>query len=74
MHHLGAVDEIAVLRLPDHEPARLLDVVAELEPDGRELGERTVVNLEGGAGVRQGLERNERAVRFRRRETRRDDG
>ena len=32
-HHLRAVDEVAVLRFPDHEPRRLLDVVAVLEAD-----------------------------------------
>ncbi len=38
--HLRAVDEVAVLRLPDHQPLGLLDVVAELEADGRVLGQR----------------------------------
>ena len=32
-HHLRAVDEVAVLRFPDHQPRRLLDVVAVLEAD-----------------------------------------
>src|SRR4029079_6460314 len=45
-HRLGAVDEIAVLRFPDDQPPRLLDVVAVLEADERVLGEWTVVNLE----------------------------
>ncbi len=45
-HHLRAVDEVAVLAFPHDEAARLLDVVAEFEADGRVLGERAVVNLE----------------------------
>ena len=42
---LRAVDEVAVLRFPDHQAARLLDVVAELEADGGVLGQRAVVDL-----------------------------
>ena len=57
-HHLRAVDEVAVLRLPDHEPRRLLDVVAVLEPDDRVLGERAVVDLERGPRLRQRLQRH----------------
>ena len=45
-HHLRAVDEVAVLRFPDHEAPRLLHVVAELEADRRVLAERAVVDLE----------------------------
>ena len=57
-HHLGAVDEIAVLRFPDDQPRRLLDVVAVLEPDDRVFGERAVVDLERGARLRQRLQRH----------------
>ena len=45
-HDLRAVDEVAVLRFPQHEPPRLLDVVAELEAERGVLGERAVVDLE----------------------------
>ena len=57
-HDLRAVDEVAVLRFPDHEPRRLLDVVAVLESDDGVLGERAVVDLEGGARLRQRLQRH----------------
>src|SRR5204863_746208 len=51
--HLRAVDEVAVLRLPDHQPRRLLHVVAVLEPQRRILRERAVVHLEAGARLRE---------------------
>ncbi len=57
-HDLRAVDEVAVLRFPDHEPRRLLDVVAVLESDDGVLGEGAVVDLEGGARLRQRLQRH----------------
>ena len=58
-HHLRAVDEIAVLRLPNHQPPRLLHVVAELEADRGVLAEGTVVDLERGARLREFLQRNQ---------------
>ena len=73
-HHLGAVDEIAVLRFPDHEAPRLLHVVAELEADGRVLAERAVVDLERRARLRKLLERDQLRCRYRRRERRRGGG
>jgi hypothetical protein len=48
---LGAVDEVAVLRFPEHQMRRLLNVVPEFEADGAVLAERGVVNLERCAGV-----------------------
>ena len=57
-HHLRAVDEIPVLRFPDHQPARRLQVVAELEADRRALGQRAVVDLERRPGLRQPLQRD----------------
>ena len=58
-HHLRAVDEVAVLRFPDHQAPRLLHVVAELEADGRVLGERAVVKLERRARLRKLLQRHQ---------------
>jgi len=58
-HRLRAVDEVAVLRFPDHEPGRFLDVVAELVADQRVLGERTVDDFERGARLRHVLQRHE---------------
>ena len=55
---LGAVHEVAVLRLPQHERLRRRDRVAVLEAEGRVLAERRVVDLEGGCGLRQVLERH----------------
>ena len=62
-HHLRAVDEVAVLRFPDDQPRRLLDVVAVLEADHRVLGQRAVVDLEGGLRLRQRLQRHVDASR-----------
>ena len=59
---LRAVDEVAVLRLPDHQARRLLHVVAVLEAEDRILGERAVVDLEGRARLRQGLQRHVRTA------------
>ncbi len=56
---MSAVDEITVLRFPDHEPVRLLNVVAEFESDGGILAERTVVELERCAGLWKFLQRNQ---------------
>ena len=58
-HHLGAVDEVAVLRFPDHQAPGVLHVVAELEADRRVLGQRAVVNLERRSRLRQLLQRHE---------------
>ena len=46
MIDLRAVDEVAELRLPEHERLRRGDRVAVLEADARVLGERRVVDLE----------------------------
>ena len=54
-----------VLRFPQHEPIRLLDVVAELEADRGVLGERAVVDLEGRGRARDGLQGNEPFARDR---------
>ncbi len=43
---LGAVDEVAELRLPQHQCIRALDRVPVLEAEGGELGERGVVDVE----------------------------
>ena len=52
-HDLGAVGEVAVLGLPEHQ--RLLGArrVAVLEAERRRLRERAVVQLEAGLGVAQ---------------------
>ena len=55
---LRAVDEVAVLRFPHHEPARLLQVVAELEADAGVLRERAVADLERGLRLAQLLKRH----------------
>ena len=44
-HHLGAVDEVAVLGFPDHQAGWFLDVVAVLEPNTA-FSEWAVVDLE----------------------------
>ena len=43
---LGAVDEVAVLRLPEHERVGRLDAVAVLEAERGVFRERDVVDLE----------------------------
>jgi len=63
-HDLRAVDEVAVLRLPDHEGVRRGAGVAVLEAERRVLGERRVVDLERGVGARQALDRNRRLARL----------
>ena len=45
---LGAVEEIAVLRFPQHERVRLLGRVAVLESHAGVFRERAVADLEGG--------------------------
>src|SRR5262249_2037351 len=58
-HHLRAVEEVTVLRLPDNEAVRLVDVVAKLEANGGVLRQRAVVNFERRPGSVKRLERNE---------------
>ena len=72
--HLRAVDEVAVLRFPDHEAIRFLHVVAELEADDSRFAERAVVDLERRVRLRERLERHEPACRSPRRERRHDAG
>ena len=59
---LGAVDEVAELRLPEHERLRRLLRVAVLEAHARDLAERRVVQLEGGLRARQVLDRRQRVA------------
>src|SRR5207342_1615777 len=47
---LGAVDEVAELRLPENERLRRRRGIAVLEADAGVLRERRVVDLEGRAG------------------------
>ena len=54
---LRAVDEVAELRLPEHERLGRGDRVAVLEADRRVLGERRVEHLERRAAVAQVLDR-----------------
>src|SRR5204863_9688557 len=54
---LGAVNEIAELRLPQHQRLGGLDAVAVLEREAGLLGERAVVELERGPGLRHPLDR-----------------
>src|SRR5262249_25170867 len=44
--HLGAVGEIAELRLPDHQRSRCVERVTELEAEHRRLREQAVIRLE----------------------------
>ena len=55
---LRAVDEVAVLRLPQHQPLRLLQVVAELEAEHGQFRQRAVVDLERRPRLRQPLQRH----------------
>ena len=57
---LGAVDEVAELRLPEDERVGRRDRVAVLEAETGVLGERRVVDLDRGAGVGQVLDRRVR--------------
>ena len=54
---LGPVREVAVLSLPADQRLRSLGAVAVLEPERRILRQRAVVQLEGGAGADQVLDR-----------------
>src|SRR5690606_33157012 len=58
-------EEVAVLRLPQHKPLRLLDVVAVLEAERRLLGERAIVDLEGRPRLWQRRQRRERLASLR---------
>ena len=58
--HLGAVDEVTELRLPEHERLRSLLAVAVFKAEAAELGEWAVVELETGARARQALHRADR--------------
>src|SRR5207237_10174941 len=55
--HLAAIREVAVLRLPQHQRVGRGGGVAVLEPQARELGERTVVQLERRPRARKVLNR-----------------
>ena len=44
--HLGGVDEVAELRLPQHQPVRAVEAVAVLEAQHAGLGQRAVVDLD----------------------------
>ena len=55
-NRLRAIDEVAVLRLPQHESLRLLEVVAELEANHGQLRQRAVVDLEGRLRLGQHLQ------------------
>ena len=55
---LRAVDEVAVLRFPHHQPAGFLQVVAEFEAHTCVLGQRAVANLERRGGQLQLLQRH----------------
>src|SRR5579859_242059 len=56
-HHLAGIGEIPELRLPEHQRARRMDAVAVLEGEDGGLRKRTVVDGEGGARLRQRLQR-----------------
>ena len=58
--HLGGVDEVAELRLPQHERLGGLLAVAVLEAHARELRERAVVQLQRRQRVGQALDRADR--------------
>ena len=62
-HDLGAVDEVAELRLPEDERVRRGDRVAVLEPERRVLRERRVVDLERRVRRREVLDRRVRLAR-----------
>ena len=67
---LRAVDEVAVLRFPQHQTRRLLQVVAELEADARVFGQRAVADFERRLCLRQRLQRECAPRRSPRRDTR----
>ncbi len=56
-HHLGAVDEIAILRFPEHQAAGGGDVVAILEAHRGGLRQWAIVDGEGRARLGEGLQR-----------------
>jgi hypothetical protein len=49
---LGIVDEVTILRFPDNQAFRLLDIVAILETQRRHFRKRAVVDFKGGVGLR----------------------
>ena len=62
-HDLRAVDEVAELRLPEHERLRRGDRVPVLEAEAGELRERRVRDLERRGGAVQVLHRHVRRAR-----------
>src|SRR4029079_17161807 len=56
---LRPVDEVAVLRFPEHEVRWFLDVVAELEADGAVLTQRAVMDFERRVRMGERLQRDE---------------
>src|SRR5947207_3137154 len=62
---LGAVHEVAELRLPEHERVRHRRRIAVLEADSRELRERRVADLEGRLRLVQMLDRSVALARVR---------
>ena len=64
-NRLRAVDEVAILRFPQHESPRFLQVVAEFEADHGQLRQRAVVDLEGRLRLRQHLQRRVAVARDR---------
>ena len=60
-------DEVAELRLPEHQRLGRLDAVAVLEAERRLLGERAVVDVERGAGCIEHAAAASRSRRSRRR-------
>src|SRR5207245_9327154 len=63
--HLGTVDEVPVLGLPEHQRLWRLDAVAVLKAQRGALGERAVVDVEGRSLIGQGSQRREGRTRFR---------
>ena len=57
-HRLSAVDEVAVLRLPDQQSAGFLNVLAIFKRERRVFAQRAVADLEGCPSLRQVLERS----------------
>ena len=61
-HHLRAVGEVAELRLPHHQPARIAARHAVLEAQHARFAERTVDGLHPRLVLRQVIERHPRAA------------
>ena len=64
---LGAVDEVAELRFPEHQGLGCGRAVSVLEAQGRELRKGTVVQLHGRKRAREPLDRRHRIAGVRRR-------